>query len=169
MEKNETTQNSSIIQSSKNIISNVLNNNEKIEEKVKAYGSYTEFLKSINESDNLSTKEVFNVLKQELENNKHSDEFNLLAKKVIDDHSKALNNSTSFEEKEKILNSEKDIFEKALEHEKQKEERNKEITNEAIEIDKQHKSNNWNKLKVASVIVISIVGGALGYKFIDKK
>ena len=158
-----------IINNSKKAVSKVFNNNDNINEKVKAYESYSEIIKSLNESDNVSTRNAFDILKHEMENNNNSDEFNALAKKVLDDYSRVLNSDISIEEKEKILDSEKQIFEKTLENEIKIQERNKQITNEALELDKRNKYNNWNKLKTASVVIIGIVGGIVGYKYIDKK
>ncbi len=158
-----------IINNSKKAVSKVFNNNDNINEKVKAYESYSEIIKSLNESDNVSTRNAFDILKHEMENNNNSDEFNTLAKKVLDDYSRVLNSDISIEEKEKILDSEKQIFEKTLENEIKIQERNKQITNEALELDKRNKYNNWNKLKAASVVIIGIVGGIVGYKYIDKK
>ena len=165
MKNNKEVSTTKVINNSTKAISKVLNNNS-ITEKVKSLESYSEIVKSLNESNIVGTQSAFDVLKSEMENNNNSEEFNALAKKVLDDHSKVLNSDISIEEKEKILDSENQIFEKAFQNEKEIRERNKQITNEAIELDKRNKYNNWNILVAVSAIVI---GGIAGFKNIEKK
>lgn len=164
MSKNEITK--------KNIVNSVLNKDEDLKEKVKAYNDYEKVITSINESDDIITKEVFDVLKKEIDNNQ-STEFVECAKQVLKDHSKAMDKDLTYEQTQEILASEKEVLNRVKEEEEKKQKKNEEIREQAVELDREKSERNWNKLKMASLVLIGIVSGgiagALGYKYIDKK
>lgn len=164
MSKKETTK--------KNNISSILNRDEDLKEKVKAYSDYEKVIMSINESDDIITKEVFDVLKKEIDNNQ-STEFVECAKQVLKDHSKAMDKDLTYEQTQEILESEKEVLNRVKEEEENKQKKNEGIREQAIELEREKTEHNWNKLKMASLVLIGLVSGgiagALGYKYIDKK
>lgn len=156
----------------KNNISSILNRDEDLKEKVKAYSDYEKVIMSINESDDIITKEVFDVLKKEIDNNQ-STEFVECAKQVLKDHSKAMDKDLTYEQTQEILESEKEVLNRVKEEEENKQKKNEGIREQAIELEREKTEHNWNKLKMASLVLIGLVSGgiagALGYKYIDKK
>lgn len=152
----------------KNMINAVLSGDENL----KAFNEYTKIIASINESDNICTKEVFDVLKKEIDNNQ-STKFVDCAKQVLIDHSKAINKNLTYEQIQEILESEKEFLNKIKEVTEQKQKVNEEVRKQAVELDREKSERNWNKLKMASLVLISLVGvgivGTLRYKYIDKK
>lgn len=156
----------------KNNISSILNRDEDLKEKVKAYSDYEKVIMSINESDDIITKEVFDVLKKEIDNNQ-STEFVECAKQVLKDHSKAMDKDLTYEQTQEILASEKEVLNRVKEEEENKQKKNEGIREQAIELEREKTEHNWNKLKMASLVLIGLVSGgiagALGYKYIDKK
>lgn len=152
----------------KNMVNAVLSGDENLKEKVKAFNEYEKVIESIDESDNILTKEVFDVLKKEIDNNQ-STEFVECAKQVLNDHSKAMDKDLTYEQTQEILESEKEVLNRIKEETEQKQKVNEEVRKQAIELDREKSERNWNKLKMASLVLIGIVGAALGHKYIDKK
>ena len=77
----------------KNMINAVLSGDENL----KAFNEYTKIIALINESDNICTKEVFDVLKKEIDNNQ-SPKFVDCAKQVLIDLSKAIKKNLTYEQ-----------------------------------------------------------------------
>lgn len=156
----------------KNFANSFFNRDEDLKEKVKAFNDYEKVIESINESDDILTKEVFDVLKKEMDNNQ-STKFIDCANQVLKDHSKAMEKNLTYEQIQEILESEKEVLNRIKEETEQKQGINEELRKHAVEIDKKKSERNWNKLKMASLVLIGIVGtgiaGTLGYKYIDKK
>ena len=79
----------------------------------------------------------------------------------------------TYEQTQEILASEKEVLNRVKEEEEKKQKKNEEIREQAVELDREKSERNWNKLKMASLVLIGIVSGgiagALGYKYIDKK
>lgn len=145
-----------------------------LEDKVKAYKDYSGVLENISDNQTKDNKELFEVLRKEMELSSPSDEFTKIAEQVLGDNSKALDKATTEEERNNILDRNMEILKIASEKEKERIENNKEIREKALEKDTENKKFKWGLVKYASYMVIGLVVGGVGTaigvnKFLDKK
>lgn len=143
-------------------------------DKVKAYKDYSGVLENISDNQTKDNKELFEVLRKEMELSSPSEEFTKIAEQVLVDNSKALDKATTKEERNNILDRNMEILKIASEKEKERIENNKEIREKALEKDTENKKFKWGLVKCASYIVIGLVVGGVGTaigvnKFLDKK
>lgn len=115
-----------------------------------------------------NTKELYSVLKKELDTNEHlSNDFREIIQKEIEAYEKALDKSTSEEERKLIYNK----LEKLVEEAKKKYDdnmiNNKELRENAIKIDEDNRKFNWGIAVNFGVGVLATIGvlsiGAKGY------
>ena len=143
-------------------------------DKVKAYKDYSGVLENISDNQTKDNKELFEVLRKEMELSSPSDEFTKIAEQVLGDNSKALDKATTEEERNNILDRNMEILKIASEKEKERIENNKEIREKALEKDTENKNFKWGLVKYASYMVIGLVVGGVGTaigvnKFLDRK
>ena len=159
-----------VIEMSKDLLQKDLN----LGDKVKAYKDYSGVLENISDNQTKDNKELFEVLRKEMELSSPSDEFTKIAEQVLGDNSKALDKATTEEERNNILDRNMEILKIASEKEKERIENNKEIREKALEKDTENKKFKWGLVKYASYMVIGLVVGGVGTaigvnKFLDKK
>lgn len=142
-------------------MSNTLNTGN-VSEKAEVFNQYGGVLKRISDSQDLNSKEVFEILKQEMELTSPTEEYNQCLQQVLKDHSKVLDGDLTFEEKKEILDRETKILSTATERENERIENNKNITEKAIEKDTEKSEFNWELVKNVSFVLIGVVAGAIG-------
>ena len=159
-----------IIETTKGLAQKDLN----LGDKVTAYKDYSGVLENISDNQTKDNKELFEVLRKEMELSSPSDEFTKIAEQVLGDNSKALDKATTEEERNNILDRNMEILKIASEKEKERIENNKELREKALEKDTENKKFKWGLVKYASYMVIGLVVGGVGTaigvnKFLDKK
>lgn len=122
------------------------------------------------ENNEMSTKEVFEILKKEIDSSSTSPEYDYCRRKILDDHSRILDdNNLTFEQKKEILESEAKVLEIATQLEKERVSNNQKIMEHAIKKDTENKKFLWGIIKIASSIIIVSVGTEFGLKYLDHK
>lgn len=142
---------------------------QNITEKVKAIKEVGHTYENAMDNNAKNTKELYEVFKKEMETNEHlSDDFRKVVEKEIEAYEKALDKSTSEEERKIIY----DKLEKVVEDAKKKYDdsmaNNKELRESAIKVDEDNKKFNWGTIVKFGVGVLATFGVvAMGTKESD--
>lgn len=130
-------------------------------------------LENVVDNNNKNTKELYSVLKKELDTNEHlSNDFREIVQKEIEAYEKALDKSTSEEERKIIYNK----LEKLVDEAKKKYDdnmiNNKELRENAIRIDEDNRKFNWGIAVNFGIGVLATIGvlsiGVKGYDVAKK-
>ena len=132
-------------------------------EKAKMIGYFTNLIKAIDKNQSEETEKIYTILEKEMEFTNTSEEFKNLSNMIIKQYENFLNEDLSFEEKMKILESEKEIYDILREMEEERLERNKQIAEEALRKDSEKTELRWNIIKFTSFTVLAVIAGIGGY------
>ena len=122
-----------------------------------------EVLTSVINSDDESNNEYYEILKKEVENNtERGTKFNDLAKQVLVDCGKVLDNpNLPPEAYNQVLNREIEVLKITKEHDKDNREFEKEIEDKANKKDTEKRTFHWNLIKGISSALIGVAMIAL--------
>lgn len=147
-------------------------------EKVRAIKEVGHTYENAMDNNAKNTKELYDVLKKELETNEHlSDDFRKIVEKEIEAYEKALDKTTSEEERRIIYDKLERVVEDAKKNYDASIANNKELRESAIKVDEDNKKFNWGTVVNFGVGVLATIGvvtiGAKGFdvakKYISKK
>lgn len=132
-----------------------------------------EVVNRISDSQDLNSKEVFEILKKEMELTNPSEEYSQCIKQVLKDHSKVLDGELTFEQEQEILDNEMEIFRTANERERERIQSINKIEKKALDKDTEKTEFNWSLIKTVSFFLIGAVAGTIagviGGKYIEQK
>lgn len=141
--------------------------------KIEAIKEIRHTLENVVDNNNKNTKELYSVLKKELDTNEHlSNDFREIVQKEIEAYEKALDKSTSEEERKIIYNK----LEKLVDEAKKKYDdnmiNNKELRENAIRINEDNRKLNWENAVKFGIGVLATIGvfsiGVKGYDVAKK-